>query len=331
MIRKSHSWSLTWTRDKSADQSGPSIVSLPSGQSQSRQSRHWQSHNAGAGCLSHFELRTSYLSRGSSIPALKSDLRFLRPPLAGCSESASIRNTIVEFARSLRGFLGARFLFRFNGLTFQRFNVLVAALPRCAQPWFHSFVYAHLFKFPISRRSTSVHERSTCVHEQSLNVQPFRRPPSPQKTGHRGPNPNPLSDNHPAFSPFRTSNLELRTFDRSHSVRDNSHSFANVRKPFALFHLLLRSSTIFSPLPPVPPTVRAELQNFVTSSKKFLGGGYPFLSRFFRFFPVPSPNLSPTHTHTFILYWVGWGAGSLPSSASSESSAVQNSALRDAH
>ena len=32
MIRKLHSWSLTWTRDKSAEQSGTSIVSPPSGQ-----------------------------------------------------------------------------------------------------------------------------------------------------------------------------------------------------------------------------------------------------------------------------------------------------------
>ena len=70
MIRKSHSWSLTWTRDKSAGQNGPSIVSLSGGQSQSqsRQSRHWQAHDAGAGCISHLKPRISYLSRGVRIP-----------------------------------------------------------------------------------------------------------------------------------------------------------------------------------------------------------------------------------------------------------------------
>ena len=65
MIRKSHSWSLTWTRDKSADQSGPSIGSLPSGQSESRQR---QAHYAGAGYTSHFEPRISYFSQGVRIP-----------------------------------------------------------------------------------------------------------------------------------------------------------------------------------------------------------------------------------------------------------------------
>ena len=72
MIRKSHSWSLTWARDKSADQSGPFIVSLPSGQSVPRafssrfalrtsrhggqsQSKQPQAHHAGVGYISHFE------------------------------------------------------------------------------------------------------------------------------------------------------------------------------------------------------------------------------------------------------------------------------------
>ena len=201
MIRKSHSWSLTWTRDKSADQCGPSIDSLPSGQSQSRQSKHWQAHSAGAGCISRFELRTSYLPRRSSIPALKSDhkvlavhprcLRYGRrnlsssslssgvrasvpsvyciPPLVSGSESVFIRVTTGRNHSFLRGFLGARLLFRFNDLTFQRFNVLVAALPRWIHPWFHSFAYALSFRFSIARHSTSVHERSTCVHEQSLD------------------------------------------------------------------------------------------------------------------------------------------------------------------
>ena len=84
MIRKSHSWSLTWTRDKSADQSGPSIVSPPSGQPVQQafssrfavrtsylsrhggqsQSRQRQAHHADAGYTSHFGPRISYLSRG---------------------------------------------------------------------------------------------------------------------------------------------------------------------------------------------------------------------------------------------------------------------------
>ena len=202
-----------WTRDKSADQSGPSIVGLPSGQSQSRQSKHWQAHNAGAGCLSHFELRTSYLSRGSSIPALKSDLRFLRCILYG-------RRNLSPSSR-LRRKLGVASI----SLSSEEWAGLRASVPcvycipplvGCSEsvsirvhPWFHSFVYALLFRSPIARRSTSIHERSACVHEQSLNVQPFWRPPSPQETGHRSPNPNPLSDNHPAFSLVRTSNLEL--------------------------------------------------------------------------------------------------------------------------
>ena len=59
MIRKSHSWSLTWTRDKSADQNGPSIVSLPSGHSVQ------QAHNARADSISPLGPRISYLSRGS--------------------------------------------------------------------------------------------------------------------------------------------------------------------------------------------------------------------------------------------------------------------------
>ena len=59
MIRKSHSWSLTWTRDKSADQSGPSIVCPSSGQSGP------QAHSADSGCILPFEPRTSCQSRGS--------------------------------------------------------------------------------------------------------------------------------------------------------------------------------------------------------------------------------------------------------------------------
>ena len=62
MIRKSHSWSLTWTRDKSADQNGPSIVSL------------WGGQLVPQAFSSDFALRTlygtSYLSRhgGQSVP-----------------------------------------------------------------------------------------------------------------------------------------------------------------------------------------------------------------------------------------------------------------------
>ena len=61
MIRKSHSWSLAWTRGKSADHSGPSIGSLSSGQPQARQSA-WKPHNPGADCISPYESRISYFS-----------------------------------------------------------------------------------------------------------------------------------------------------------------------------------------------------------------------------------------------------------------------------
>ena len=112
MIRKSHSWSLTWTRDKSADQSGPSIVSLPSGQSQSR----LQAHRANAGYTSPFGPRISYFSRGSLSSGERAGMRasvpcvYCIPPLVACSESVSIR----------------------------------------VHPWFRSFVYALLFKFPFA-------------------------------------------------------------------------------------------------------------------------------------------------------------------------------------
>ena len=171
MIRKSHSWSLAWTRDKSADQSGPSIVSLSSGQSV------LQAHKAKAGCTSHFGPRISYLSRGWSFYPYRSssDIRFpfaiirvlfaiirtrsrtfaiirdifTPPPPGGCGHFPKLRR------RPSRAF--GCFLHAPNP------RLSFAPLPLSTTP-----------------HSTSVHERSTSVHEQSLNVQPFFTPPPPR-------------------------------------------------------------------------------------------------------------------------------------------------------
>ena len=101
MIRKSHSWSLTWTRDKSADQSGPFIVSLPSGQSQSGP----QVHNAGASGTSHFRPRISYLSRGVRIPfALPlPEIRVRSCPFVVSLSKSALRTPHPEMARTSSG------------------------------------------------------------------------------------------------------------------------------------------------------------------------------------------------------------------------------------
>ena len=143
MIRKSHSWSLTWTRDKSADQSGPSIVSLSSGQSGP------QAHNAGTGFISHFELRISYVSGGSFTPNQHYRSSDVRIPFA------IVR---VLFA-----------IIRISSRTFTIIRDIFTPLPPTASG-----------QLSITPRSTFIHERSTCVHEQSLNVQPFWRPLPPR-------------------------------------------------------------------------------------------------------------------------------------------------------
>ena len=156
MIRKSHSWSLEWIRDRSANQSGPSILSLPSGQSQSRQR---QAHHADARYTSDIGPRISYLSRGIRIP-------FAIVP--------------VLFA-----------IIRIRSRTFAIIrDIFTPPPPKAAQirtpkSAFRNKFYAAPTPLSTTPHSTTVHERSTCVHEQSLNVQPFWRPPPPKETGHR--------------------------------------------------------------------------------------------------------------------------------------------------
>ena len=154
MIRKSHSWSLAWIRDRSANQSGPSIVSLSSGQSQSRPSRHLQAHRADAGNTSHFGPRILYFSRSVRIPF------------------AIVRVLFAIIRISSRTFAIIR-------------DIFTPPPPRAAQirtpkSAFRNKFYAAPMPLSTIPHSTSVHERSGSVHEHSLNVQPFFHPPSPQ-------------------------------------------------------------------------------------------------------------------------------------------------------
>ena len=93
MIRKSHSWSLTWTRDKSADQSGPSIVCPSSGQSGP------QAHSADSGCILPFEPRTSCQSRGSFSDLISRSTFPVSPSAPGwCFSRSGSSDVRIPFA-----------------------------------------------------------------------------------------------------------------------------------------------------------------------------------------------------------------------------------------